>query len=781
LAEVFISYARANEDVARRVANGLKASGFDPWWDDQLPAHRAYSDIIEQRLRGAAAVVVLWSKDAAQSQWVRAEADFARNERKLVQAQLDGTLPPLPFNQIQCADLTSWRGNRKHRGWTKLVDGVSAVISGVPLQQAEPAVLSTRPRISRRGALGAVAMILLLAALAVFFLPGMFGTGENASPRVAVLPFESVGESDRGLVEGMWEDTRHALSRNPQLLVLGPNTSRELAEKGSEAARKAADYLVEASVRTATNRVRISTSLVRSKDGAQIWSQTFDRKLDDVFALQSEIAQEIEGKIRGRLARGGGVKPENIATSGEVYALYSDARAKIRNREVPRYREALDQLQRVVAMDPNFAPGWATLAVAATFETVSPLPRSNKENEEQRKAALEKDNRADLPEIYARRAIALAPNLAAGHAALGFALNNRGPVAQAALRRAVALDPNDIEALHWLANSMDKPEQTSERLKLYSRVVEIEPLWWPAILNKLGILLNAKDYAAAERERQRLEQLGSTALAGMVGVAIQNEKGDLSEAARIGIKTFNSVGPTERGILGYELAFLLLKLGYFDEVQANFDPPASAPYFWRNDPRGLDILEDQNLPARQFFTMSPLSDAASRVFVTSGRGAQLAELYRQVGSTPAEFQALVGEPELVIQAPTIALALRQSGDNAAADSLLSTALSLLNKLVQESGVSKLPTAEDQAIIARIYAAQGRLPEAIGRLALAVEQGWIPDVPVYPTDLLMDPVFALLKNEPGFEKARQRILNSVKRERIELGPFRLAGSPTKSLP
>ncbi len=779
MAEVFISYARANEDVARRVANGLKSSGFEAWWDDQLPAHRAYSEIIEQRLRGAAAVVVLWSKDAAQSQWVRAEADFARTENKLVQAQLDGNLPPMPFNQIQCADLTGWRGNRKHRGWIKLVDGVSSVVSGAAPQLAEPAPVRGRFQVNRRTAMAAAAMVLLLVVAALLFLPGMIGGGET--PKVAVLPFESVGGSDEGLVEGMWEDTRHALSRNPQLLVLGPNTSREIAEKGSEAARKAADYLVEASVRTATNRVRISTSLVRSKDGAQIRNQTFDRKLDDVFALQSEIAQEIEGKIRGRLAQGGGVKPENIATTGEVYALYSNARAILRNREIPRYREALEQLQKVVAMDPNFAPGWASLAVAATFETAAPLPQHGQANEEQRKAALKEANRVELPDVYARRAIALAPNLAAGHAALGFALSNRGPVAQAALRKAVALDPSDIEALHWLANSMDKPEQTSERLKLYSRVVEIEPLWWPAILNKLGILLSAKDYAAAEQERQRLEQLGSPALAGLVGVAIENAKGDLSEAARIGIRAFNSVGPTERGVLGFELGFLLLKLGYFDEVQANFDVPASAPYFWRNDPKGLDVLEDQHLPARVFFTMSPLSNAAARVYVTSGRSGRLADLYHEVGPTPAEFQALVGEPEVVIQAPMIALALRQSGNKPAADSLLSTSLSLFNKLAQESTVSGPPTAEDQVLIARIYAAQGRLPEAMGRLQEGVDQGWIPDVPVYPTDLLMDPVFALLKNEPRFENARQKIFHRVKQERAELGPFRLTASPARSSP
>ncbi len=78
MAEVFVSYSRANEALAKRVESGLKTCGFEAWRDDQLPAHRAYSEIIEQRLRGASAVVVLWSKEAAQSQWVRADPRQAR-------------------------------------------------------------------------------------------------------------------------------------------------------------------------------------------------------------------------------------------------------------------------------------------------------------------------------------------------------------------------------------------------------------------------------------------------------------------------------------------------------------------------------------------------------------------------------------------------------------------------------------------------------------------------------------------------------------------------------
>src|SRR5215207_8516758 len=107
---VFISYARSTEKEAVRVADALQASGMEVWRDDQLPAHRAYSDVIEERLRSADAVVVLWSAEAAKSQWVRAEADAAREAGTLVQVTLDGTVPPLPFNQIQCADLKGWSG-----------------------------------------------------------------------------------------------------------------------------------------------------------------------------------------------------------------------------------------------------------------------------------------------------------------------------------------------------------------------------------------------------------------------------------------------------------------------------------------------------------------------------------------------------------------------------------------------------------------------------------------------------------------------------------------------
>src|SRR5438128_1746654 len=90
MSDVFVSYARPDEPHAERIAEALRGEGYSVWRDDELPAHRAYADVIEERLKSADAVVVLWSADAARSQWVRAEADAARSAGTLVQATVDG-------------------------------------------------------------------------------------------------------------------------------------------------------------------------------------------------------------------------------------------------------------------------------------------------------------------------------------------------------------------------------------------------------------------------------------------------------------------------------------------------------------------------------------------------------------------------------------------------------------------------------------------------------------------------------------------------------------------
>src|SRR5688572_19110375 len=142
---VFVSYCRPCAQVAEQVSAALSDIGYDVWRDDQLPAHRAYGDVIEEKLRAARAVVVLWSSEACQSQWVRAEADYARQAGTLVQASLDGTIPPLPFNQIQCADLSGWEGDAHSPGWRKIEQSVVAL---APIETDGTAGHSSKDRVS---------------------------------------------------------------------------------------------------------------------------------------------------------------------------------------------------------------------------------------------------------------------------------------------------------------------------------------------------------------------------------------------------------------------------------------------------------------------------------------------------------------------------------------------------------------------------------------------------------------------------------------------------------
>jgi adenylate cyclase len=128
MADIFVSYGRSAEGQAQQVAEALRGAGYSVWRDDELPAHRAYSEVIEERLRSAKAVVVLWSAESARSQWVRAEADVAREAGTLVQISVDGTLPPMPFNQIQCADLNGWGGDLSTAGWRKVESSIASLV-----------------------------------------------------------------------------------------------------------------------------------------------------------------------------------------------------------------------------------------------------------------------------------------------------------------------------------------------------------------------------------------------------------------------------------------------------------------------------------------------------------------------------------------------------------------------------------------------------------------------------------------------------------------------------
>ena len=160
MADVFLSYARASLDDATRIADCLQSAGYSVWYDQRLPAHRAYTDVIAEQLDAASSVLVLWSEQAVQSQWVRSEANRARQSGRLVQLRLDDARLPMPFDQIQCADPRHWRGDCAATGWKTVAASVADLAGG----QRAPVTVTGAASPGRRKMLVATGAVAVLGA-----------------------------------------------------------------------------------------------------------------------------------------------------------------------------------------------------------------------------------------------------------------------------------------------------------------------------------------------------------------------------------------------------------------------------------------------------------------------------------------------------------------------------------------------------------------------------------------------------------------------------------------
>lgn len=661
---------------------------------------------------------------------------------------LHGDAPsPMPFDQIQFADPKSRHGAQAHAGWMRLWISDLLLNSGEDERRPEQTGTKSRALIEIRRWWIAVAFAFVIAAGAYFY--GFVPTSNHSKPIVAVLPFRSLDAQDETLVAGIWEDTRTSIGRNPQLIVLGPNSAEALAGKSANAVKRAADYLVEASIRTAGDKIRVSADLVRTRDGAQLWSQDFDSKLDDVFALQSQIAGQIEGHIRGRLAQRGGVAPEHIATSGEAYALYADARAKIRKGGSGEdYTAARRELEQVVKLDPNYAPAWASLAVV-----VEEIPTSQ-------------DNwQVAIPaETYARKAIELAPNLGVAHAALCLALNGRGPVARAEIERAIKLDPSDYEALDWAAGMRDEAGEKAAALDAYRRAVAIEPFFWPAVLNLYWTLKKAGDQQGIQELLEQERRVGADYLATTIKIDAAFQRGALGEAANLGLTYWKTGRKEGRPAIGGYLWRILIMLGFIDEAYPLGPAPKFAPLLWRLDPKGLDLMESQHIDARSFFRLSPLTENAGRLYLLTGRGKKFADEYLSLKMTPEEYASMAETPDhFLYVVPLLGIALRANGHNEDASALLSFAEKRARERLRDGSPAS------SIFLARIYAVEGHKNDAAHLLTAAASRGWLPIGPELLSDLASDPAWATLKNDPRFEAVRERILATIRRQRAQVNP------------
>ncbi|MGH7011371.1 MAG: TIR domain-containing protein, partial [Caulobacteraceae bacterium] len=433
MSDVFISYARSTADDAERIAEALRSLGYGVWRDDELPAHRAYSEVIEERLKAAKAVLVIWSAEAVRSEWVQSEADRARNERKLVQLSIDGASPPMPFDRIQCADMAGWSGDLGSPGWKKVAASLADLIAGEP---GPPAATGPAKAARRRS--------------------------------ICVLPFANISDDPQQeyFSDGISEDIITDLSKVSALSVVSRNSAFMYKGKHVDLPKVARElnvgHVLEGSVRKAGNRVRITAQLIDASRNDHVWADRWDRDLTDIFALQDEISQAIVAALKLKLLPEEKKAIERRGTeNANAYNLYLMARQQYvtGNWGDPTREEAIIRLcQRAVEIDPNYARAWALLALG------------------QHSLRYMRGRAGDDGLAAAERAISLDPDLAEPHAVKARLLHLFGQreAAQAEIELALSLDPEAVEVLEAGANLSYRDQRFEDAGRFYAKEAILE-------------------------------------------------------------------------------------------------------------------------------------------------------------------------------------------------------------------------------------------------------------------------------------------------------------------
>ena len=448
MSDVFISYARSTAKQAQQVAEALRAHGYSVWIDDDLPAHRTYSRVIEEQMTAAKAAVVIWSADAVQSEWVMSEANRAREDRKLVQVMTDRARLPMPFDTIQCADLAGWTGDTGTPGWRKVVASIGELVSG-------PA-----PRPGLAASTG----------YAPLPLP--------SKPSIAVMPLANLSDdpNQEYFADGMVDEITNALSRFKSLFVIASASTLSFKGKAvspQEVGRQlGVCYVLDGSVRKAGHRVRISVKLIDAADGAQVWSERFDDTLEDVFDLQDRVALAVAGKI-GPTIQEADIRRANARPTDNMgsYELYLRAVALSRTRRKADALEELELLDRAVALDSQYG---AALSLAAFCHMLIVLYGWSDDPETHCDQGIELVRRAqkapgDDAETLARLAAAIS------------GLERDNAAAVVLIDRALALNPGS--AYVWLTSGnlqliLGDPDVAVEHVETSIRLDPLSPDRW---------------------------------------------------------------------------------------------------------------------------------------------------------------------------------------------------------------------------------------------------------------------------------------------------------------
>jgi TolB-like protein len=387
LPDIFLSYSREDQATARRFAEGFEREGLSVWWDQTLSAGEAYDEVTEKALNEAKAVVVLWSKTSVASRWVRAEATQANESRSLVPVMIEPCKRPIMFELTHTADLSHWKGDTSDKAWRTYVADVRRFVQrGEPAQSVPQA--QSRPNQSPRFGGRSIAILAAIVIIAGGILWTVTRTGGKtpsqaastvqvgASPSgakavsapvgvsLAVLPFVDMSpeHNQEYFSDGLSEELLNQLAQIKELSVAGRTSSFSFKGKNEDlrviGEKLGVSNILEGSVRREGNHLRITAQLINSKGGTHLWSQTFDRELKGVFAVQEEIAKDVSRALSITLDVGSMSHAKGGTTNVEAYDKFLRAQEFSYMGGPKEDVQAATLYREAVTLDPAFVRAW---------------------------------------------------------------------------------------------------------------------------------------------------------------------------------------------------------------------------------------------------------------------------------------------------------------------------------------------------------------------------------------------------------------------------------------
>jgi pentatricopeptide repeat protein len=549
--------------------------------------------------------------------------------------------------------------------------------------------------------------------------------------------------------DGISEEILNALSRVSELKVAGRTSS--FAFKGEnqdlqligKALRVA--HLLEGSVRKSGNKLRITAQLIKVEDGFHLWSETYDREMDDIFAIQDEISNAILVQLKAKLLGGESVAIKQV--DPQAYAQYLLAKQRIYERSQASLELAMELLNKAIDTDPGFVAARAQLGIATLLlseEQYGTLPHA--EAYEQGRKHLE-------------AALALEPEQAEALAGIGLyhgGMPGGYEEGISWLQRSLEADPHQSNASNWLANYLNQTGQQAEALALREKDFARDPLYMPVFSNLVQSYTKRGEMEKARKVLDELRPyLHDDANMLMTEGGYYQAAGNWAEADAAFASAYEKEPRNFVNQIWYcNNSIFIAQYERCAELDTATQAAIALTHLGRSEEgliRGHEAAAKGQYPGWYF-----------QALVENGQNEQLIqfveERWPQLQALNRDFPDLQGWGSFTMA--FVAEAYRNLGN----DEKFREALSLTNAnnyLQLSQGADNWSMSLSRAQVAAL---EGDQEEAITLLERAFDQGLVVDL----TAPKAWPVFQPLRGDPRFEAARSKMLEHLNAERAELG-------------